>query len=279
MDNFRCHGGLLFDEMKLSEHLSVEQSGKLRGFVDLGPFTPPQDANLPCDHGMVVKFVPFTGEFSQIIGAFATHGNVKGSLLCKILIEAIILVKAGLFVDFVTCDVASWNRRMWTIMGIQGTANNVTCKVKHPADSKRSLHFLSDFPHLLKCLRNSLLKGGFNTPDGRVSTYFVREAYNYDKDNITLKAMPGLTTSHLEPNSFEKMRVSLAFQLFGDYVLRGLHHYKDLIETSYGKGSLDGTESFFRMINQLIKVTTSRLKAEALWRNSAGVAAQLSSFL
>ncbi|KAH7979800.1 hypothetical protein HPB49_011096 [Dermacentor silvarum] len=170
MDNFRIHGGLLFDEMKLSEHLSVEQSGKLRGFVDLGPFTPPQDANLPCDHGMVVMFVPFTGEFSQIIGAFATHGNVKGSLLCKILIEAIILVeKAGLFVDFVTCDGASRNRRMWTIMGIQGTANNVTCKVKHPADSKRSLHFFSDFPHLLKCLRNSLLKGGFNTPDGRLS--------------------------------------------------------------------------------------------------------------
>ncbi|KAH7959964.1 hypothetical protein HPB49_015596 [Dermacentor silvarum] len=169
MDNFRCHGGLLFDEMKLSEHLSVEQSGKLRGFVDLGPFTPPQDANLPCDHGMVVMFVPFTGEFSQIIGAFATHGNVKGSLLCKILIEAIILVeKAGLFVDFLTCDGASWNRQMWTIMGIQGTANNVTCKVKHPADSKRSLHFLSHFPHLLKCLRNSLLKGGFNTPDERV---------------------------------------------------------------------------------------------------------------
>lgn len=58
--------------------------------------------------------------------------------------------------------------------------------------------------------------------------------------------MPGLTTSHLGPNSFEKMRVSLAFQLFGDYILHSLHHYKDLIKTSYGKGSLDGTESFFR---------------------------------
>lgn len=113
MDNFGCHGDLLFEDMKLLEHLSVELSEKLRGFVDFVPFTPPQDANLPCDCGMVVMFLPFTGEFSQIIGAFATHGNVKGSLLGKILIEAIILVeKARLLVDFVTCDGASWNRQM-----------------------------------------------------------------------------------------------------------------------------------------------------------------------
>lgn len=34
-----------------------------------------------------------------------------------------------------------------------------------------------------------------------VSTYFV-EAFNHDKDNVTLKAMPGLTASHLKPNEF-----------------------------------------------------------------------------
>ncbi|XP_077519809.1 uncharacterized protein LOC144129531 [Amblyomma americanum] len=188
MDSFSRHGGLLIDEMKLSEHLSMEKCAKLRGFVDLGPFTPPEDAGLPCDHGMVVMFVPFTGRFSQIIGTFAANGNAKGNLLCKILIEAVILAEqAGLFVDFVTCDGASWNRKMWTLMGIKASASKITCGVKHPVDAKRNLYFLSDFPHLLKCLRNSLLKGGFNTPDGRVSTYFVKEAFTYDKDNVTLK--------------------------------------------------------------------------------------------
>ncbi|KAG0413225.1 hypothetical protein HPB47_009616, partial [Ixodes persulcatus] len=127
-------------------------------------------------------FVPFAGKFSQILRVLAAHGNVKGELLSKILVEATILAEqAKLFVDF-------------------------------------------------------------------VSTYYVREAFNHDKDNITLKAMPGLTASHLDPNGFEKMRVSLAFQLFGDRVLRGLHHYKDIIESSYGKGALDGTELFFRQV-------------------------------
>ncbi|XP_077507302.1 uncharacterized protein LOC144117483 [Amblyomma americanum] len=112
----------------------------------------------------------------------------------------------------------------------------------------------------------------------QVSTYFVKEAFNYDKDNVTLKAMPGLTLSHLDPNNFEKMRVTLAFQLFGDRVLRGLHHYKDRLESSYGKGAIDATEKFFRMINELIKTMTSRYKSEALWPNSRGAAA-LSAFL
>lgn len=36
-------------------------------------------------------------------------------------------------------------------------------------DPNRHLHFVSDFPHLIKCLRNGFLKTGFQTPDGRVS--------------------------------------------------------------------------------------------------------------
>lgn len=178
MDTFKRHGGLLVDEMKLSEHFSMEKSGKLRGFVDLGPFTPAKDANLPCDHGMVVMFVPFAGKFSQILGAFAANGNVKGELLCKILVEATILAeKAGLFIHFVTCDGATWNRKMWTLMGIRGSTRKIICRVQHPVDTKRNLHFLSDFPHLVKCLRNSLLKGGFTTPDGRVRVLFFLWVY------------------------------------------------------------------------------------------------------
>ncbi|KAH7971849.1 hypothetical protein HPB52_003472 [Rhipicephalus sanguineus] len=39
MDKFDCHGGLVYDEMKLSENINVKVSGELTGFVDLGPFT------------------------------------------------------------------------------------------------------------------------------------------------------------------------------------------------------------------------------------------------
>lgn len=62
MDEFSLHGGIVFDEMKLSEHVSVKSSGALEGFVDLGSFTPGDQKTTTCDHGLVVMFQPFQGE-------------------------------------------------------------------------------------------------------------------------------------------------------------------------------------------------------------------------
>lgn len=166
---YQRHGGLLVDEIKLSEHFSVLSSGQIQGFVDLGEFTKPDDRYQQCDHGMIIMFVPFVGKWSQIVGVFATKGNVKGDILLKMMIEAVIIVEeAGLFVDHITCDGATWNRRMWKLAGVSASSKNITCKVEHPVDASRSLHFVSDFPHLIKCLRNGLLKTGFITPEGRV---------------------------------------------------------------------------------------------------------------
>ncbi|XP_077520908.1 saccharopine dehydrogenase-like oxidoreductase isoform X1 [Amblyomma americanum] len=126
-----------------------------------------------------------------------------------------------------------------------------------PAEMMRQ-HF-HDFPHLVKCLRNSLLKNPFNTPDGHVSMDHVKQAFKIDSNNVTLKAMPGITTRHLQPNNFEKMRVTYAFQLFGAKVLQGL-------------------QVFFKKIYQLIQAMTSRFSAEALRRSSSQVAV-LKAFL
>lgn len=61
------------------------------------------------------------GDWTQILGVFSSKGNIKADMLSKLLLEAIILAEqAGLFVDFVTCDGASWNRSMWKSFGIGG---------------------------------------------------------------------------------------------------------------------------------------------------------------
>lgn len=175
----------------------------IEGFVDLGSFTPDHDKHVVCDHGMVIVFVPFVGKWTQCLAVFATHGNVKGNLLAKIMTEAVILAEqAGLFVDFVTSDGAAWNRKMWSLMGIRATASFTNCKVEHPVDHQRSLYFVSDFPHLVKCLRNGLLRSSFKTPAGEVSLRPVREALKVDGSNVTLQAMPGITKSHVNPDNF-----------------------------------------------------------------------------
>ncbi|XP_064476093.1 uncharacterized protein LOC135389994 isoform X2 [Ornithodoros turicata] len=68
--------------------------------------------------------------------------------------------------------------------------------------------------------------------------------------SVTRKAMPGITSSHLQPNNFEKMRVSYAFQLFGPKVLQALNLYKPELEMTWG--SILGTQIFFKRIQELI---------------------------
>ncbi|KAG0423916.1 hypothetical protein HPB47_000328 [Ixodes persulcatus] len=116
IDNSMCHGELLIDEIKLSEHLSVGQGGKLEGFVDLADYTTEKEKHLMCDHGLVLLFQPFGGKWHQILGVFGSRSNVKAEMLARIIVDAILMTeKAGLFIDFVTCDAAVWNRRMWKI--------------------------------------------------------------------------------------------------------------------------------------------------------------------
>ncbi|XP_077501433.1 uncharacterized protein LOC144112475 [Amblyomma americanum] len=72
------------------------------------------------------------------------------------------------------------------------------------------------------------------------------------------------------------MRVSYAFQLFGDTVLNGLRLYKTELEAS--GGSLEPVLTFFGMIRDLIEIMTSRFPAKAL-RPGSVAEGQLLSFL
>ncbi|KAM7312997.1 uncharacterized protein ISCGN_002918 [Ixodes scapularis] len=264
IDNSMCHGGLLIDEIKLSEHLSVGQGGKLEGFVDLADYTTEKEKHLMCDHGLVLLFQPFGGKWHQILGVFGSRSNVKAEMLARIIVDAILMTeKAGLFIDFVTCDAAAWNRRMWKIFGIKATSTKVVCKTEHPADPSRKLHFISDFPHLVKCSRNNMLIAGFRTPEGRVLVEHIEEAWKCDNKSLTpLRAMPRVTKPVLHPNGFEKMSVSHAIRLYSDEVVRGLYLYKQEVEGRFG--TTTATECFVKKMRDLISVMTSRRSKDAL---------------
>ncbi|KAH6940359.1 hypothetical protein HPB50_026979 [Hyalomma asiaticum] len=175
MSEHQRHGGLLVDEIKLSEHLSVLSSGQIQGFVNLGEFTKPENKYQQCDHGMI-------------------------------------------------CLCLLWGSR---------ARSSVTVRP-------------------------------------------VQEAFHLDSPDRTLKEMRGITEAHLNPNSFEKMRVSYAFQLFGTSVLRAMTFYKKQVESKCGK--IVATEKFFEKINHLIKAMTSRFPAEAL-RPASTTSAVLENFL
>ncbi|KAG0421469.1 hypothetical protein HPB47_002635 [Ixodes persulcatus] len=207
---FLCHGGPVVDEVKLSENISVQASGRLEGFVDLGQFSANETNTTPADHGMVVLFQPFAEKWILIVG------NIQPN----------------------------------------------TCSALHPVDSQRRLYFVSDFPHLLKCLRNMFLKTGFNTPYGRVCKEPITAAYRVDSHVLPVRVMLRITHSTLYSNAFEKMRVNLTSRLFSDEVLRGLDLHHKTVEQNCG--SYSATVKFVCLINKLIQVMTSRCPDDAL---------------
>lgn len=113
-----------------------------------------KDKNLG-DHGLVIQFQPFQGSWVQNLGCFLTKDAANDDELTKLVLEATILVEYSDFiVDGVVTDGAPWNRSMWKKFGI--SEDNVTAE--HPCDPDRQLFFFSDYPHLLKCMRNCLVE-------------------------------------------------------------------------------------------------------------------------
>lgn len=144
----------MIDEMKIEEGVEFEKTMlRLLGAVNLGKHTPDSLKEELADHALVVMFQPFRGKWHQALGCFLSKGNVKGDIQAKLLLEGMTLCEdAGLKVDAVICDGATWNRNMWKEFGI--SEKSPSCM--HPCEDGRKLWFLSDWSHLLKCMRNSL---------------------------------------------------------------------------------------------------------------------------
>lgn len=103
------------------------------------------------DHSLVITFQPFQGGWVQNLACFLTKGAANDDELTKLVLESVILVESsGFMVDGVVTDGAPWNRSMWTKFGV----SEENPSAEHPCDPERRLRFFSDYPHLLKCMRN-----------------------------------------------------------------------------------------------------------------------------
>jgi hypothetical protein len=149
-------GILQIDEMSLSKGIKFDKKTcQVQGLVDMAQFTPEAHKTKLADHGLVLQFQPFKSSWVQALACFTTASNAPMNILAKIMMECIILTeKAGLYIDAVVMDGASWNRGAWNILGVNSQRPSAT----HPVRDGQRLWMLSDFPHLIKCARNALVK-------------------------------------------------------------------------------------------------------------------------
>lgn len=81
-----------------------------------------------------------------------------------------------------------------------------------------------DAPHLIKALRNMLIKYNFILNNNTISWKYILQFYNLDK-GYSVRAAPKLTDSHIFPSNFEKMKVKYATQVFSATVEAALNVY------------------------------------------------------
>ena len=222
---------LTLDEMSISPCVEYDpSSGQLLGNVSL------EGHSGVATHALVIMLGGVTSRWKQTVAYYFTGNSSDGTVLKPIILE--IIEKAasiGLYVIAVTSDMGSMNRALWRSFGLRtgrhcGTVN----KIPHPLDSQKSLHFLSDVPHVIKNLKAALVnRNVFTLPESIVSEH------NLSSCNVSiapvkdlaefqelqpLKLAPKLSSSTLAPSHFEKMKVSNALNFFSNAVASGLHY-------------------------------------------------------
>ncbi|KAK3915282.1 Transposable element P transposase [Frankliniella fusca] len=219
------HGCLLLDEMQLDALLTYRADlCKVHGFVDLGKYTPSEQREKQGDHGLVLMFQPFKGQWVQTLGAFLSSAAVPGHILRKMIVEAIVLLyNQGFTVDIVTTDGARWNRAMWKLAGVNITSS---C-TEHPGDKNKKLWFASDFPHLVKTMWTRVVsRKEMSLPDGVIKLSHWETVIKHN-EKLGIKQCWTLKSDHLKPSNYQKMNVKMAFEFFGSNVLSSMKYLKE----------------------------------------------------
>ena len=153
-------GILMFDEMQISKNIDFRvDTGKLVGMVDFGDLTTDKHVTEEGSHALVFLFRPHMGGWAQTIGCFCSAATTPTEILAKLILQAVILLEnCGAKVDGLVCDGSSTNRAALKSFGFCGVLENVQHKMTNPCDDSRSLFFFCDMPHLLKTIRNNLLR-------------------------------------------------------------------------------------------------------------------------
>lgn len=212
------------------------------------------------------------GRWKQVVAYYFTPNSYDGALLKPILLTIIEKAETiGLKVHSVTSDMGPINRVMWNAFQI-GVSRYSTIQnsIPHPQDTTRRLFFLADAPHLLKNLKNSLLSNKVITLPENFRTLYNLEFPTVEcehlndllqlQENVELKLTPKININDLNCNTFGKMKVNKARNMFSSDVSSALKFLaKEKSKTEYMS-----TAWFINMAWKWFTVVTARSPKVAL---------------
>lgn len=130
----------------------------------------------------------------------------------------------------------------------------ITSKKPYFNASGKEIIFMFDPPHLLKATRNNFFNYRFESDNKIAEKVHLQNFYELDK-NRNIRLAPKLTDIHINPSSFQKMKVKYASQVFSKTVAASM-------ETCVITGSLSGeafdTINFIQSMDNLFDIFNSR---------------------
>ena len=207
---------LLLDEMSLKSTLAYDSSKDIiTGFENFGHLG---SGSALCNSALVFMVKGLCAKWKQPIGYFLSKNAVSADKLKSLVITAVDKLSAiGLDVRIIICDQGSTNQQMLKILG-------VTVDKPYAEMQGKQVIFMYDPPHLLKSVRNNLVKHDFLVEGNLVSWKYVTDFYNRDSQ-LQIRMAPKLTKKHIELPPFSAMRVCLAAEALSHTVAAGISTY------------------------------------------------------
>lgn len=250
MDDISKEAVILFDEVAIRKDLVYNPYlDEIEGLTDYG------SGDRTSGIGKYICVFMVRGlvhNWKYVLSYFVSNEAITGDKLKEIVMKNLEVASClGLYIRAMTGDQGPNNRRCFRLLGATKTCPFFTWNSK-------KIYCLFDVPHLIKSVRNTLMKTDISTDDGIVSWSVLQKLHELDNSDIT-KVCPNITSKHINPTQFDKMRVVYATQIFSRTVSAAITTCIKLGEfQSNMVEKAKATAEFIRKMDRLFDCLNSR---------------------
>ena len=204
---------LCMDEVSLKTNLYYDITKDM--IVGLEDFGSGARTNKVANQAFVILLRSISGKWKQPLGYALVNGGCPREEMEELMKNAIDKVEGiGLNVVVILSDMGS---------NFQSLAQHLGVTPERPwfMHNNKKYFLMFDPPHLMKCVRNNLMKYTFKFGNYTAQWKDIVDFYNRDKE-LDIRAAPKLTEKHIRPNNFCKMKVKYATQILSHTVAASL---------------------------------------------------------
>uniref|UniRef100_A0ABD2XIE7 Transposable element P transposase n=1 Tax=Trichogramma kaykai TaxID=54128 RepID=A0ABD2XIE7_9HYME len=249
----------MWDEMMIKPGLEFSSKYDiLEGYEDLGSDVGGRSPKI-ATHVLVFMVGGLIHNWKQPFFYIPSAGPVSASNLIILINKVLELAfEVGFIIKHMVCDQSKGNQSAAEQLGITPENPSYTF-------NENKITFGFDVPHIIKCIRNNLISNNYKVDGNIVSWMPIKKLYELEKGK-SCRAAPKLSKRHIEPNNFEKMKVSLAVQVFSHSVGAALMAATMNREVGLNNTDLEiagATSDFCSRIDRIFDCLNARTSADS----------------